>query len=358
VSALPEAEQPPQDATDAYWEYTASIGIQSDRLRALEDRLEEDFRAADGGYASLRELPMLQRAVVSDQVLVGSQGVIRNLTEARLHEQDINDLLADGVRFAEATPTAHEHGARVDLSFVGFFRGIGSALDCMAATAIGVLRLPLSIRRASFPRLLSLDEGTARREPAWRELKDLLSTHADDPPGWLRWTLEMRHALMHRPRLMSLLVQRETPESRLWIPASAAKMLLRERLRFDPHFRRRPWLPDMQHLADQQLGGLPEAVFGEKAAQTVRGCYEASNRLIEDLAAFLLDKWDDAQVGAVAPPAEVWALEEALAINFEGFAPAPLRSDLAGGVISPHDEERVRLAAELHNAGIGDGIAT
>jgi hypothetical protein len=291
-------------------------------------------------------------------MLGGSQGVIRNFVEARLHEQDINSLLADGVPFAEATPEANEQSARIDMSFVGFFRAVGSALDCLAATAIGVLRLPFSIRRASFPGLLNLRGDVARRDPAWAQLKELISENADDPTGWLRWTLEMRHALMHRPRLMSILLPRETPEPRLWLPAPAARLLMRERLRFDPHFRRRPWLPDMQHLADPYLGGLPDAVFGEKATQTTRGCFEATNRLTEDIAGVLLEKWDDTDVRAIAPPTEAWAVEAPLAIAFEGFAPARLPADLAAGVISPHDEERIRLAADLHNAGRAEGIVT
>jgi hypothetical protein len=55
---------------------------------------------------------------------------------------------------------------------------------------------------------------------------------------------------------------------------------------------------------------------------------------------------------------EAWAVETPLAIAFEGFAPARLPADLAAGVISPHDEERIRLAAELHNAGRAEGVAT
>ena len=40
-----------------------------------------------------------------------------------------------------------------------------------------------------------------------------------------------------------------------------------------------------------------------------------------------------------------------LDIEFERFAPASFPFDIVAGVISPRDEERIRLAAELHNAG-------
>jgi hypothetical protein len=346
-----ERDAPEPDATEAYWEYIAAIGIDADNLRALEGRLNDEFRAADGGYAVLAALPMPQRAVVSDQILTSAHGVIRNLAEARLHEQDLNELLDEGVPYAERTFEAQERATRVDLSFVGFFRGIGSALDCAAATTIGVLRLPLSIRRASFGQLLNLDDAVAGRQPAWALITELIARHADDPPSWLRWTLEMRHALMHRPRQMSFYVPREPEIPPMWLPPAAVIPAVLARLRFDPHFRRKPWLPDMQHLADPFLGRLPDAVLGEKATQTVRGCFEATNRLVEDIAAFLIEKWADADVQAIEPPTERWALETPPAIEFEGFVPSRIPEREWEGRISPHDEERLRLAADLHNAG-------
>jgi hypothetical protein len=340
-----------RDAAEVYWVYVDSLGVQSGRLRALTDRLESDFRASDGGYGTLQALVMPQRAIVSDQILGGAQGTTRNLLEARLHERDVNSLLAEGVPLDEPTPEGHERDAKIDMGFVGFFRGLGSALDCIAGTAIGVLRLPFSIRRASFSKLLGLNENLAGQHQSWNELKELIAEQADEPPGWLRWTLEMRHAFMHRPRLMSLMLPREAPEPPLWLPNPAKRLLMRERLRFDPHFRRRPWLPDMQHLADPQLGGFPQAVLGERATQTVRGCFEATNMLTERLAELLLAKWDDEDVAAISPPDQTWITDAPLDLEFGGFAPASFPSKLSAGLISPHDAERIRLAAELHRSG-------
>jgi hypothetical protein len=106
--SMPRGEPPPPDGVDAFWIYTAALGIEGGRLRALDEQLNADFRAAEWGYAPLGVLPRPQRAVVSDQILVGAQGVIRNLAEARLHEHDVNELLAGGVTYAENTPEAHE----------------------------------------------------------------------------------------------------------------------------------------------------------------------------------------------------------------------------------------------------------
>jgi hypothetical protein len=339
-----------EDATDIWWSFIASHGVRREQIRALATQLESDFRADAGGYATLRDIPMPQRAIVSDQILGAAQAIARNLIEARLSEEDVAALLADGERLHDPTIASQESDTRRDIAYVGFFRAIGSALDNSAAVAIGVLRLPVSIRRASFATILGLKEATVARQAPWEEFRALVSQHADDPAGWLPWTMEMRHALMHRPRLLALGLPRPTPGLPLIVPDYVRRHVMRERLRWDPHFRRRPWLPDMQHLADQNVGNLTDVVLGETAVQTARGVFERANALLEGVSEFLLKSWTDPRVTAVAPPTDKWKLEEPLDIEFAGFAPGNFPADLAAAVISPHDEERVKLAAQLHNA--------
>jgi len=56
---------------------------------------------------------------------------------------------------------------------------------------------------AAFSQLLNLPNEVADEHPVWRELADLIYRNANEPTGWLHWALQMRHALMHRPRLMA-----------------------------------------------------------------------------------------------------------------------------------------------------------
>jgi hypothetical protein len=339
------------DAEQAHWAFLTSIGLETDRIRALTERLEDDFRAIDGGYAVLGALPMPQRAIVSDQIGGAAQAMVRNLAESRIHEQDANQALGHGDRITAPTLASEHHDIQKAMAFVGFFRGIGSALDNAAALTIGVLRIPRSIRRASFGWILRMPDDLAGQQPAWQEVRDLVRACANEPTGWLEWTLEMRHALMHRPRLMSFELPRPTPSLPLWLPGPVAQRWHRERARFDPHFRRRPWLPDLQHLADPQNRALPEVVLGETALQTTRGVFVATNSLLEDLSELLEVRWADPAITAIAPPANEWALEPSPAIDFEGFAPTPFPDNLGAAVISPRDEQRMAVAAQLHNEG-------
>ena len=81
------------DAETAFWAFVDSIGVRNDRLKALIERLETDFRAADGGYATL-EVPAEDgswRAVRGGSYLDHAWGV-----------RAARDLAADPAR---ATPT-------------------------------------------------------------------------------------------------------------------------------------------------------------------------------------------------------------------------------------------------------------
>jgi hypothetical protein len=312
-------------------------------VQALADRLLADFSAGAGGYALFAALPLLERAVVSDQLLSAAQAVVTNLGEARMHEQDLARRLRNGVPFAEPTAARAEEAIRQEMDFVGFYRAIGSALDCAAATAIGVSRLPYSVRRASFNDLLRITPEAAAEHEEWERLRALIAAHADTPPGWLRWTIEMRNAYMHRARLMNLNLQRDLELPRLALPAYVMRQLARERVRFEPHARRRPWAPDMQHLAQ---GGLPDAIIAEPAVQTMRGVFTSSNSLVERLAELALEVW---VVGSEIPvPIERWKLEPRLEVDFAGFAPGELRQYSAVAV-SPRDAERIALVARLQH---------
>lgn len=198
------SENGSSDAEAAFWSFVDSIGVRHDRLKALIERLEADFRASHGGYATLEALELPLRAVASDQILGGAQSAIDNLVEACLHKDDASSLLAAGEKMSDAgTVDSWRVQARRDMALIGFFRAMGSTLDCLAASTIGILRLPYSIRRAAFSQLLNLPNEVADEHPVWRELADLIYRNANEPTGWLHWALQMRHALMHRPRLMA-----------------------------------------------------------------------------------------------------------------------------------------------------------
>ena len=165
------------------------------------------------------------------------------------------------------------------------------------------------------------------------------------PAGGFEWTLEMRHGLMHRARQLQINVTRETEIPTLHLPRRVLREVAFERLRADAHFRRKPWLPDMEHLADQATRAT-DAMLHELAVITMRGIVDATNHLVEDVSRWFLLNWDrHASLGR--SPDQAWDLEPPKDVDFRGFAHESelRRTDVA--MVSPRDAERLRLAQML-----------
>jgi hypothetical protein len=146
-----------EDIASAVWELMTDLAIPHRRLRGLIERLEEDFEADNAGYGQLRGLSDEEwRAVVSDQIGQSARAIRDNLIEARLHQRELEGIVGgDGVRYPERAKQKDTilRGAQMDMAITGCMRALGSALDCLAATAIGILRMPFSIQRASFSQI-------------------------------------------------------------------------------------------------------------------------------------------------------------------------------------------------------------
>jgi hypothetical protein len=337
------------DADTFRLEFEDSLGLNLGPLRQLIETLLASFAADAGGLPGLADLPLQQRAIVSDQVLTAAQATSTNLVEARLHEQDLQRQLAEGSGFPNSAADI-ERDVRRTMTTVGVFRAVGSSLDCMAAVVIATARIPRSIRRASFMPLLDLNPADAPSEelrPIWESFRELLDAQATANGDWLRWALEMRHALMHRGRQITPALPREVALPPIALPRRVMQAVFHERSRFDPHFRKRPWLPDLEHLSEDSLD-LRDAILAEPASRTVRGLVDATDALIVALATWALPVWENAPEG-VQSPAAAWQLEKPRDIEFEGFAPEPLPSDLGTLAISQRDEQRLRLAIRLRD---------
>jgi hypothetical protein len=342
----------PSSADEARREFVTRLGLDVKHTQELGDRLLGALDSDMGGLPFFADLPLVARAIASDQVVGAARAIDANLVEARLHERNHHSLAESGFGLP-TTLDDHERAACIGSETVAFFRAIGSTLDCLAAVMVGLLRIPVSIRRASFTQVLKLDPDKADSEDVrelWSGLRELVDRAGNDPPDWIAWTLEMRHALMHRARLLTVLVARETKMPPLALPSHVRSQVAMERLRADYHFRARPWLPDMQHLAD---GGaeITDAILREPETVTIKGIATATNTLTEDCCEWLLVEWATIEK-LVNSPLKAWRVEESDAITFRGFVPDHPMPDMTSMMISPRDEERIRLAALVRDSGL------
>lgn len=334
------------------WENVASsLGVEVSRVRILIERLHSDLSLEDSGYVQLGDIAdEFARAVASDQIRGAADAIATNLFEVRLHEQDYNALIPDeGLKMPDDVDSLVER-ARLDMHLTGFFQAFGSVLDCIAGTAIGVLRLPRSIQRADFNDLRILDpmskEAAALESDhrsAWARLRTLLDQKRAGPPvDWLDWSLELRNALLHRAKAFTFNHSRPR-ESRIEVVAEEFPHWL---IRYDPHLMAKPWLADMMMFA--QSLRLDQAVIAEPVTQTLRGLFVALNDLTEAVADLLLEFWESSGSGRLKLPAPSVAWRASLDLDrmaFRGFAPGTLTATEIR--VAPTDGVRFQLASRI-----------
>ncbi|HJZ34939.1 MAG TPA: hypothetical protein VJ204_01605 [Solirubrobacterales bacterium] len=351
-------------AEDSRWDVLADCGVETTRLRALIERLAGDFGADQGGYRQMAAITDKEtRAVVCDQIGQSAFSISENLLEARLHQRQLEEIVGpDGVRFpqrASAKDTVYR-GAEMDMAITGCVRAMGSALDCLAATAIGVMRAPTSITTASFGRLATFNEsrkaqgGTELQRRAWQDWARLVAIHEGLPPtGWFPWLGAMRNLNIHRGRQVHMLLQRqkETDVPQMIVFDADPATLNRDAARFDLHLRNRPDLPDMRDLigvADQA-----DLWIYEPATTTLPGIFKLVNDLVEEAAHFLLSWWRHAErkPGEFPPPVSEWALTTSTGTAFAGISGITQRYPVSYGIANPQLAERLKLAQALREAG-------
>jgi hypothetical protein len=334
------------------------LTIKADRLLALVNRLDDDFTVEDRGFAQFSAIAdEYDRAIISDQVSASAGSIVTNLLEARLHQQHIVDRVdGDGIRFP--TPDTARgrliEGVETEMDITGWGRALCSALDCLAASAIGVLRIPNTLLKAQFSHLRNLPDHMSKATPpqqqAWQGLLDLLDQHQHDfPTGWFEWVNGMRVLNVHRPRQVNVLLQRtlEPGEPQLAFvandPAEASEVM-KETARFDLHLRQRPQLSDMQDLIEAPHAS--DIWIAEPAQTTMPGVFLAVNEMVEEVAECLLDQWIsiEGQPADFPPPLSSWKPSRNIPPGFAGVSGITAGFKPAGGQIHTHPKLAKRLA--------------
>jgi hypothetical protein len=278
-----------------------------------------------------------RRIFISDYLLRASQSVEANLVEARLHLLESFGAMDEEDAFVARAVDYDEQGfARVsipprtrgrddlsrfmrDLHIAGFFRAAGSALDCLAASIVGVLAMPQSIQYAdlgSVRKALSrpIAPGTIE-DQLWGPTRDALDQMWDVPhAGWLAWLLDYRNTLVHRARPMT--VNSLKPEATIGRPDRTV-----------PHIRttqstmlaRDPKRSDIEVLYDSRV-----PVLTEDARVTFDCVFTHTRGVCEGIGVLLLDVWQARRANPhlLLQPRQQWPNVPSTAPSvFEGCSP-------------------------------------
>ena len=334
-------------------------------MAAFEDSLYQCYSASAWGLKQFAPLSDVeQRAIASDVVLSAVEGIKVNLREFALGVLDVQDLVGPNGRTMDGPDTTVDdvlNRKRLHRAITDALRAFGSALDCLAAAAIGVLGLATSLHAASVATLLKLPKlpagSTAGQAAARAATAECCRRHANaSPPGWLAWALELRNAVVHRGHLSETWLPVPSGRSRSYVIRSDSPPHLL--IRFEPHLRGRPWQPDMLTLtgtgtAGDQLVWLPEpatATLTELKTRIVPAVDEISTLLRAALFSDDRDAW--------VLPEQAWRFDRkpsrpriVEAGAFEGFLPSYPVPRVDQFVVHPRSAQRLELAERVRVHG-------
>lgn len=358
-------QQPYSAATPIDDRFAEALGVKLPALRELHREVFADFDETVHGIGWWAPHPGTSRRIlISDHLLMCIASIETNIIEARLHLLELGDfneqedaIIAHAVtrdregrpsvkmpeRYKPADDLPHHMAA---LHIAGFFRAVGSALDCLGAAIVGVLALPTSILKTdmltaigAFKKLKPpATDATKLRATFGAKLAQLIASAG--PPGWLGWATDYRNMLVHRGRRLqlALLQPRGSP---LDMPDGSRAMLACSVLQLAGD-------PDLSDIEALHLTKTTAPVLTEDATTTLEGVMASTLELSEQTAAALVEIWGRRRTEPLllVQPKEQWPRGcSSASRGFAGYKPGTLPFNIDWLVSNPMFVERLKVAA-------------
>jgi hypothetical protein len=199
------------------------LGLNLENTHQLEAAIHQDLdpiRLGIGWWEVYGDAA--RRVLVGDYLHQAIVTIQRNFIEATLHlleadeawsrESDIQrrgmfDPRANRIFEMPRSPEDELSGLAADAHSSGFFRALGSSLDCLAVAIIAIVPLSLRVPNAGWKQTLShvASRKTQLARPFDEHLEELIRLIEESgSDGWIDWVLESRNMLVHRPRRMHI----------------------------------------------------------------------------------------------------------------------------------------------------------
>jgi hypothetical protein len=175
------------------------------------------------------------------------------------------------------------------LHLCGFFRAIGSALDCLGATIIGVVGLPVSMRKSSIKSaqesLKKLNDLGSSGSTLQRDFGDFFENARTScgPNDWLEWADQYRNMYVHRGR--RILFSKISDKKNLFYDSNE---LLIPRSQYTIHLGKFPDRSDAEAFIKSE-----EVILNEDATITLSGIFNSCRELNEQICEQLLFIWKE-----------------------------------------------------------------
>jgi hypothetical protein len=374
---LARLEKPYPRSTDgtSNSDFASALGLGLTNLRRLDAAIRGDldfdvfgigwWRTDDSETRENRQ----RRILVSDYLLTALEGVESNLVDLALHFLELQGaweqesaFIRDSVTVNAGRPvmkspqrTRPVHDlphALVDMHTNGVFRASGSVLDCLAAVVIGVGALETNILRADWGALVrtvlkklppSTLDGPKMQLEMRDELYRLLGVGTAD---WDAWSNDYRNMLVHRGQRLVLSWVR--PESHVVdgrgvpvVHAGLVQLLTRD-----------PDLSEIEAFALQDQGLF---VLSENARITITGIVKDVEKLVDELASYLIGIWERRRATPTLLPQPVtkqWpTVRRRAQRSFMGYRPGETAFQPSAMNLNPRVVDRLRAA------GLGSDFA-
>ncbi len=275
--------------------------------KKLVEEICSDFDTDEFGISWWKSLPTQERILISDYLFQCVTGIEVNLMEAKLHyfewldaNEKHNIKIANIVsrdsqgNLVEKMPKSI---APIDdlplklenLHLCGFFRAIGSALDCLGATIIGVVALPVSMRKSSIKSaqesLKKLNDLGSSGSTLQKGFSDFFANARTNcgPNDWLEWADQYRNMYVHRGR--RILFTKTSAKKKLFYDSNE---LIIPRSECTTHFGKFPDRSDAEAFVKSE-----EVILNEDATVTLSGIFESCRELNEQICEELLSIWKE-----------------------------------------------------------------
>ena len=224
---LDNLSQPYKTEDDLHRRFNSALGADVPSVGKLANEIFDDLDETLFGIGWWNNMPTEERILVSDQLYQCVNGIETNLLEAKLHylewigaREKSNALIANSIFRDSAgnpdfkypssvSPSDDLPKALEDLHLCGFFRAVGSTLDCLGAAIIGVLALPSNLRKAdignaeiAFKDKKDRNKRNPKLSSLQLEFVDFYETvkQSSGTEHWLEWAEQYRNMYVHRGR--------------------------------------------------------------------------------------------------------------------------------------------------------------
>ena len=330
--------------------FDSAIGADIPSAGNLVEEIFSDFDENTFGIYWWKSLATEERILISDYLYQCVSEIETNLVEAKLHllewlgarersnEKIANAIIRDsngniGIKMPPSKSPLDDLPSRQEkMHICGFFRAIGSSLDCLAASIIGVLALPISLRRSDIGKaekaLLKVNPSSNQGSQVQIDFRDFFENvkKTSGTEDWLEWADQYRNMFVHRGRRITFhdISPRQTPlydSNGQWIPRAESNTYLAK-------------YPDRSDIEAFIKG--KNISLNEEAEVTLNGIFKSCRNLNENLCERLVSIWKERRANPqlLEQPQNQWD-DKIRSCNFVGYDSnaKPLKQDV--GIVNP-----------------------